>query len=246
MDELESLKKENEKLKKENDFHSEIISISAHELRTSLSAFKWMLKMLLDGDLGELSPEQKNLIQKSYEANDRTLGIVGEMLSINTSGDTTINYKYEKTDLHNLLDEILFDFVGESYKRGVEILFLKERSKLPEISIDKGKIRVAIQGLIENAIKYCDKGDRVFISMAELDGYIEINVKDTGIGIPEGEKSKIFTKFFRASNAEKKESTGSGFGLSIIKNIVEKHAGTISFESIENQGTTFTIRLPIK
>lgn len=243
-EEIKKLQDENDKLKKLNAFKSDVISISAHELRTSLGATKWLLKMCLDGDLGVLTPDQAKLLKKAFEGNDRMIGLVNEMLSINHTEEASLSYNPQPTDIVPLIDNIIFDFVGESYKRGIELLFLKPDIMPKQMHIDQGKIRFVIQNLIENAIKYSNNGDRILISLNEQPDTLTISVKDTGIGIKDEDKAKIFEKFFRSKNAKEKEEIGTGLGLYTSKNIVEKHGGIMTFESIEGQGTTFSISLP--
>ena len=246
MNELEKLKKENEELKKMNELKSDWISISAHQLRTSLSAIKWILKMFLDKDFGILTPEQDGFMRKAFDSNERMLALVNEMLSLNHVEQTSLRYDFIPTDIIALIESVLFDFTGESYKKGVEVIFLKPDTAIPSVALDVEKIRVVIQNLIENAIKYSGKGDRVIISVHEKEGYIEVSVKDTGIGIPLNEQDKIFDKFYRATNAQAKDTVGSGLGLYTTKGIVEKHGGKMWFESSENQGSTFYFSLPIE
>lgn len=243
---IKQLKDENEKLKKLNAFKSDVISISAHELRTSLGATKWLLKMCLDGDLGPLSPDQSKLLKKAFEGNDRMIGLVNEMLSINHTEEASLSYNSQPTDIVTLIDNIVFDFVGESYKRGIELLFLKPENNPKIIHVDQGKIRFVIQNLIENAIKYSNDGDRVLVTLNENPDYLIVSVKDTGIGIKDEDKSKIFEKFFRSKNAKDKEEIGTGLGLFTSKNIVEKHGGKMTFESNDGQGTTFSVSLPFE
>jgi signal transduction histidine kinase len=243
MDDIKLLKEENEKLKKINGIKSDLISISAHQLRTSLSAMKWMLKMFLDGDLGELSAEQKGLIKKSFDGNERMIQFVNEMLSVNHADDAEISYKMENKNIVPLIESAIFDFTGESFKKGVALIFLKPEEETPNVMMDEEKMRVVFQNLIENAIKYSKEGDKVFISINKKDDGIEISFKDAGIGIPENEKNKIFEKFFRASNAKEKDPVGSGLGLYTVKSIVEKHKGAIRFES-DTAGATFFVFLP--
>lgn len=245
MDELETLRAENEKLKKQNAHKSESISISAHQLRTSLSAIKWILKMFLDEDFGALTPEQSGFMKKAFDSNERMLVLVNEMLSLNHSEETALTYTFLPHDLVTLTDSVIFDFTGESYKKGVEIVFLKPENPLPPMAFDEEKIRVVIQNLIENGIKYSNHGDRVIISVNTHDNVVELSVKDTGIGIPEAEQPAIFNKFFRADNAKAKDTIGSGLGLYTTKQIVEKHGGTMRFESKEHGGTTFFVTLPL-
>ena len=246
MSTTEDLIRENTELKHQNAIKSDLISISAHQLRTSLSAMKWILKMFLDGDFGALNEEQTNFVKKAFESDDRMIRLVNEMLSINHAEDTLEAMHTEPTDLVKLLDEVVFDFTGESYKKGIELIFLKPDHALSQVVVDPEKIRVVFQNLIENAIKYSDKGGRIFVHLGEKDSGVEISVRDTGIGISIEDQPKIFSKFFRAENAKKQDTVGSGLGLYTTKSIVEHHQGRIWFESEQGTGTTFFVHLPLE
>ena len=222
----------------------DLISITAHQLRTSLSAMKWILKMFLDGDFGTLTSEQQNFIQKAFDSDERMIRLVNEMLSINHSEETLNTVHPIPTDIVKLLDEVYFDFTGESFKKGIELIFLKPTSPIASVTVDPEKMRVVFQNLIENAIKYSNKGGRVFINATEKEDSIEISVRDTGIGIANEDKENIFGKFFRTENAKKQDSIGSGLGLFTTKKIVETSHGKIWFESTVGEGTTFYVELP--
>lgn len=240
----EALIRENAELKQESATKSDLISISAHQLRTSLSAMKWILKMFLDGDFGTLTPEQENFMRKAFESDERMIRLVNEMLSITHAEDSLESFHPAPTDVVKLLDEVVFDFTGESYKRGIELIFLKPDHIPAAISADPDKMRVVFQNLIENAIKYSNKGGRIFINIRETDASIEISVRDTGIGIVAADQARIFEKFYRAPNAKVQDTVGSGLGLYTTKRIVEKHGGKIWFESTAGDGTTFYVSLP--
>jgi signal transduction histidine kinase len=223
----------------------ETVSILAHQLRTSLAASKWILKMFQDGDVGELTAEQRGFIDKAFSANERMIDLVSEMLEIAKVGETQNSLTLTAGSIVELIDDSLFNFTSESYKRGVEIIFLRPETDLPLIPFDWAKVRFVMQNLIENAIKYSDKGDRVVIAIEKHNDHeIEISVKDTGIGIPADEQPKIFERYFRADNAKKKEDMGTGLGLYTAKHIIEQHGGTMSFESKDGTGTTFFFTLP--
>jgi signal transduction histidine kinase len=245
MDELQKLREENEQLRKMNALKSDWISISAHQLRTSLSAIKWILKMFLDKDFGELNVEQQGFMRKAFDSTERLVALVNEMLSLNHAQET-LSYSFSKTDLVPLIDDVVFDFHGESFKKHVGVVFLKPPTEIPEIESDTEKIRVVLQNLIENAIKYSVENDSVIISIEPRETEVTIAVKDTGIGIPKEQQPQIFEKFYRASNAKEKESIGSGLGLFTTKSIVEAHHGRIWFESDGKTGTTFYVALPYK
>lgn len=201
--------------------------------------------MFLDGDFGTLTAEQLNFMKKAFESDDRMIRLVNEMLSINHAEDTLEAMHIEPTDMVKLLDEVVFDFTGESYKRGIELIFLKPDHPLAPATVDPEKIRVVFQNLIENAIKYSNKGGRVFVNIGEKDGSMEVSVRDTGIGIKPEDQANIFGKFFRAQNAKEQDTVGSGLGLYTTQRIVEKHNGKIWFVSVADEGTTFFAQIPL-
>ncbi|MFA6524545.1 MAG: HAMP domain-containing sensor histidine kinase [Candidatus Paceibacterota bacterium] len=244
--EIKKIQEENEKLIKLCSKKADMVSISAHQIRTSLSALKWIIKMFLDGDLGKLNTEQENLLKKAYDGNDRAIGIVSELLLANkTENVTEQKYNFEKIDITELIDISIFDFTGEASAKGIEVIFLTPEKKLPLVKADKEKLRVVFQNLLENAIKYSNNNGKIFIALKEVDDLVEVSVKDTGIGISEDGKKKIFEKFYRDPEAQKKEVIGSGIGLFTTKKIVEDHEGKIWFESSEDEGTTFLFTIPI-
>ena len=241
-----TLKEENEKLLKLYSAKSDLTSISAHQIRTSLSALKWIIKMFLDGDLGKLTTEQENLMQKAYEGNDRAISIVSELLAVNKNENIVEEkYVFSKIDLTELIDSSIFDFSGETYARGIEIIFLTPGMKLPPVRADKEKLRVVLQNLLENAIKYSNMHGKIFISMKQKEEMVEISIKDTGIGISEEGQKRIFEKFYRDPEAKKRELIGSGIGLFTVKKIIEEHNGKIWFNSQKDNGSTFFFTIPV-
>lgn len=241
---MEDLKSENAKLKEMVNFKSDIISMISHQLRTSLTASKWILKMLLDGDLGELTEEQRNFIKKTHENNEKMICLVSEMININKENNTEITHDFDHHDIVGIVEDVLEDFIGEAKEKKVTIHFTKPNEIF--IRCDQNKIKTAIQALMENAIKYNKEKGSIFVNL-ESDGHdVTLSVRDTGIGICKDEHDQIFNKFFRAQNAKKRENVGSGLGLFATKNIIDRHGGKIWFESKENEGTTFFVSLPIQ
>lgn len=237
-----NLEKENKKLKEMIEFKSDMVSMMAHQLRTSLSASKWVLKMLLDEDLGKITEEQKVFIKKTYESNEKMICLVSEMIDINQQEDMEVSYNFKDHDLSETIDDVITDFSGEAKERKVTIHFKKPAPI--HTTYDEDKIKTAIQGLIENAIKYNKENGDIFVEIEDDSHDVTISIRDTGIGIAEEEKENIFNKFFRTKKAKKKENIGSGLGLFAVKSIVGRHKGKIWFESIEGVGSTFFITLP--
>ncbi|HWA32123.1 MAG TPA: HAMP domain-containing sensor histidine kinase [Candidatus Paceibacterota bacterium] len=245
--ELKKIEQENQRLAQLCSMKSEMVSLNAHQIKTSLSAQKWIIKMFLDGDLGALTPEQENLMQKAYESNDRAIELVSDMLADNKKEELAEKkFEFSPVDLSELIDSVKFDFSGEAYSHGVEMIFLHPEEDIPPVDADKEKMRMVLQNLLDNAIKYSGNHGKVFITLSKKDDQVQVSVKDTGVGIsPEGQKH-IFEKFYRDPEAEKKEITGSGIGLFTAKNVVERHGGKIWFESRPEAGTTFFFTIPIR
>ncbi|MBC7074320.1 HAMP domain-containing protein, partial [Candidatus Parcubacteria bacterium] len=224
---------------------TEFVSISAHQLRTPLSAIKWSLRMLLDGDLGSLSKEQREFLEKTYQANQRLINLVNDLLDVTRIEEGRYLFRLEPLDFEKLATNICEIYKKEAEKKNIKFeFFVKKKSSL-FIKGDSEKINLAMQNLIENAIKYTLPGGKVEVRLEEKEKEILFSVKDTGIGIPENQKHRIFSKFFRGSNVQTLDTEGTGLGLFITKNIIEAHGGKIWFESKENVGTTFYFTLPL-
>jgi len=225
---------------------TEFVSISAHQLRTPLSAIKWTLRMLLDGDLGKLKKEQREFLEKTYKSNERMIDLINDLLNVTRIEEGRFLYKPVLTDI-----ETVVQFVVNSYKevikrKKLKFEFKKPEKKLPKVMLDVEKMRVAIQNLLDNAIRYTSPGKRVTISLKRVKKEIELLVQDTGMGIPKDQQGRVFSKFFRGANIIRTATEGTGLGLFITKNIIEAHGGKIWFESVENKGSTFHFTIPLK
>ena len=225
---------------------TEFVSISAHQLRTPLSAIKWTLKMLLDEDLGKITDEQKEFLQKTYRSNERMIALINSLLNVTRIEEGRFLYRPALTDIVEIVNIVVETLKHEIVKKQIKFKFTKPRKSLPKVLVDSEKIKLAIQNLIDNAIKYTPAKGTINVSLKRKDKHIEFSVKDTGLGVPKAQQDRIFKKFFRGVNAVKLETEGSGLGLFITKNVIEAHKGKIWFESKENQGATFYFTLPIR
>jgi PAS domain S-box-containing protein len=224
---------------------TEFVSISAHQLRTPLSAIKWSLKMLLDGDLGKISLEQKEFIEKAYASNERMIKLINDLLNVTRIEEGRYLFSLSYENIANIIKEQYQTFKELAEKKGLKMELIFKQDKFPLVKVDKEKISLVIQNLIENAIHYTQKG-KITITLESKDREIIFSVEDTGIGIPKDQQERVFSRFFRAENAILSETEGTGLGLFISKNIIEAHGGRIWFESEEGKGTTFYFTLPIK
>lgn len=227
---------------------SEFVSIAAHQLRTPLSAMKWALNMVTSGDLGILSSDQSEFIQKAYDSNDRMISLVNDLLNTDRIDSGKIKYEFTHTDLDLIIKSIYQELVDYANLKNVKFIMNPTNLDLAKQKLyaDQEKLRAVFQNLIDNGIKYSPSGQSVEVIFSNPDkNHVDIKVIDHGIGIPDPDQRNIFTRFFRAPNAQKIEADGSGLGLYIAKNILEGHGGSIKFTSKENVGTTFNVVLPL-
>ncbi len=222
---------------------SEFISIASHQLRSPLSATKWLSDMLRKGDAGALQPKQKELADKLFEANERMVVLVNELLNVSRLEAGTTKLSPEPTAMAELIAGVVAEHEALLQSRGQKFDFAEK--PLPTIDVDRLLMREVLANVISNASKYSPEGTTVTVR-AENDGTeVRISVKDQGMGIPRSAQKQMFRKFFRADNAAKSVVQGTGLGLYVVKSIVELHGGKIWFESEENKGTTFFITVPL-
>lgn len=225
---------------------SEFITVAAHQLRTPLTGIKWSLEMLSTEEGIITKDEQKELLDKAFQSNERMIKLVNSMLTVSQLEEGRFLYKFSEIQIEDLIQEILKNFEVQIKNKKIECIFNKPEKPLLKIKIDLEKITIALVNLIDNAIKYTPQKGKIIIFLEEKDNKIKISIKDTGMGISKEDQQKLFVKFFRSAEALKTETSGSGLGLFIAKNIIEAHKGQIWVESEKEKGTTFYFTLPIE
>ncbi len=224
---------------------SEFISIAAHQLRTPLSAVKWTLKMMSDGDVGTLTPEQKEFLERGYQVNERMIALVGDLLNVARIEEGRFGYQFQPVNIGDYVSQYVDHYHFQAEARNIKIIFEKPTWTVPTLTIDPAKMDLVFQNLLDNAMKYSNPGGTVKISLALLPQHIEVTIADSGVGIPKHQIHRLFTKFFRGDNVVRMQTEGSGLGLFIVKNIVKNHGGEIRAESEENKGTKMIFTLPL-
>lgn len=225
---------------------TEFVSLAAHQLRTPLAAIKWTLRMLLDGDLGDLNKEQEEFIGKTYRSNERMIGLINDLLDVTRIEEGRYLSRPEPGKIDDILSGLVNTYEEDAERKGVTLSLELPPEGLPLLMIDEEKIRLVFQNLLENALHYTPKGGSIEVAVQRAEHEIKVSVRDSGIGIPPGQQGRIFQKFFRADNAKRVDTEGSGLGLYVSKNIVEAHEGRIWFESKPKGGTVFFVVLPVK
>ncbi len=224
---------------------SEFITIAAHQLRTPLTTVHWVFEGLRGKD--KLETEDKELVASGLRESVKLLKIVNDLLDVSKIEEGKFGYEFREVNIIEFLSGILTNAEAIAKKYEVKLYFDRGTEGAINLMVDAGRLGLAISNLLDNAIKYNVKNGRVDVKVERLPdkSYLQISVKDTGIGIPPSEVPKLFGKFFRAENAVKTETEGLGLGLYITKNIINRHGGTIRAESTISRGTTFYFTLPL-
>ena len=241
------LKKAYEDLKKLDKAKSEFLSIASHQLRTPLTAIKGYLSMVLEGRYGKLQQKLNKPIKNVYKATGQLNQLVGTLLNISRieSGKTKVTKT--KVNLKKLLAQIVEEFKIVAEEKNL-YLKLNLEPNLHELFLDKEKITQVFMNIIDNAIKYTEKGGIAIEAKrkrTDIGKAILVTISDTGMGMTEKDIEDLFQKFSRGPAGEKLWTGGSGLGLYIAKKFVEMHNGKIWVKSKgADQGTTFFIELP--
>lgn len=250
----QKLRDANERLKRLDKTKSEFVSIASHQLRTPLTAVKGFISMLLDGSYGKLPRKVKDPIRSVFNSNERLIRLVNDLLNVSKIEAETVVLLPEKVSVVDVVKSVVKELAVEAKKKDLILRFEKPKS-LPEITIDRDKIRQAVMNLVDNAIKYTSQGYvKVGAYVKEADAVlplaqntIVVAIKDTGEGMEKGEIERLFQSFSRGAAGSRLWTEGAGLGLYVAKKFVEMHGGKVWAESEgKKKGSTFFIELPIK
>ena len=227
-----------------NRSKDEFISIASHQLRTPATAVKQYVGLLLDGFAGDISDDQRKLLARAYENNERQLQIVTDLLKVAQLDAGKVTLKYRNVKINALVSDILRGqkeiFDSRNQKVNVSLL-PKEKT----VHADQDRIRMVFENIIDNASKYSEENSSVSIDVEEAHDGIAVRVADQGVGIDPSGKSHLFEKFSRIDNDLSAKVGGTGLGLYWAKKIVDLHGGSITYHPNTPKGTVFTILLPV-
>lgn len=238
------LRHTNRELHKLDEAKDEFLSMASHQLRTPLTSIKGYLSMVMEGDAGKISDQQRQLLSEAFNSSERMVHLIADFLSVSRLQTGKFIIDTQPVDLSELVRHEVEALTPLATSHGLKIDFTSPVARR-QILIDEDKVQQVVMNLLDNAIFYSRGDSTIKVDLAYVGKEVVFTVKDTGIGVPVTEQKKLFAKFFRATNARQQRPDGTGVGLYLAKKVVTAHGGSIVFSSQEGKGSTFGFRIPI-
>ncbi|HXZ43254.1 MAG TPA: response regulator, partial [archaeon] len=238
------LEQQNRSIQEANRLKSEFVSMVSHELRTPITSIQGYLALVLQGESGELTAEQREFLTVVQNNTERLLALINDLLDLARMEAGRIELHRTALDLARLIQDAaraLHPLIEAKEQR----LTLDLPPGLPPVWADATRAAQVLTNLISNAHKYTPAGGSIRVAARVADSSVRVEVRDTGIGLSEEEQAQCFTKFFRAKDRRAQEAGGTGLGLAITRSLVELHGGEITVSSAPGQGSTFAVKLPV-
>lgn len=235
-----------EKLSEVGVMKYNFITIISHQLRTPVSSIMWLVETLSGQIGGALTKEQRAIFQDVYRAAQNISQIINDMILMADVDENKVVLEKSVANCDDIIGSAIFAVGDQAREKNILVEYQKPEVPLPDCNGDVKKIKFIFVRLLDNAVKYSEQGKKVIVGSEIKDKELIFSVIDQGIGIPPAEQSRIFTKFYRASNAYKLIQDASGLSLYIAKYFIELHNGKIWFDSKEGEGSTFYFSLPLK
>ncbi len=239
------LRTSNARLKRLDAAKDEFLSMASHQLRTPLTSVKGYLSMMLDGDVGKITAMQRQVLEEAFSSSERMVHLIHDFLNVSRLQTGKFALELQESDLSELVKQEVNSLERVAKSRDMSLEFSNKAGSLP-MTIDDTKIRQVVMNYIDNAIFYSHPGTTIKIGLAIENKEVVLKVEDTGIGVPKHEQERLFTKFYRATNARRQRPDGTGVGLFLAQKVMSAHGGEVLFESKEGRrGSIFGFRLPL-
>lgn len=232
-----------ERLRQLNESRQEFVSNVSHELKTPITSMRVLADSLLTDPDAPVDIYREFMGDISSEI-DRETKIINDLLSLVKLDRSSADLNIAQTDINKLIEQILNRVRPIARQRDIDIIFESFRPVTAEV--DETKLSLALTNLVENGIKYNNDGGWVRVSLNADHKYFFVRVADSGVGIPDDAKEKIFERFYRVDKARSRETGGTGLGLAITKSVIQLHHGSIRVDGKLGEGSVFTVRIPLK
>ncbi len=227
-----------------NRSKTEFLANTSHELKTPLNSIIGFSELLLEGELGEISEQQKKYIGTIHESGYLLLNIINKILDISSIDCGQIDIEYTKFNLCEAIEDTCAMMYALANRKAIDLI-VDVDTQINEINADIIKFKEIVYNLVDNSVKFTPYGGIVFITASLNASHVEISVTDNGIGIAEEDIDRIFDPFYQVDSSTTRRYGGTGLGLTLIKQFIIMHGGTIRVESEPGKGSTFTFTIPI-
>ena len=224
---------------------SNFVRLVAHELKAPIGAIEGYLNLILDGMVGDDEQRKHEIIERSRDRANALLHLIRDLLDLSAIEAGKVAQHLEPVYLDEIVIDVVELMMSEAQQKNIKMSFTSD-DDLPLVIGDKEDLRRLATNLISNAIKYNVVDGKIDVAAKKNGSYIKLEVHDTGIGISQSEKDKIFDEFYRVKNDKTRKITGTGLGLSIVQKITKSHQGYVELQSEYGKGSTFTVYLPIR
>lgn len=238
------LKKANEKLVTLNDTKDDFISMASHQLRTPLTAVKGNISMIMDEDYGKIPKVIREPLGQAFASSERMVGLIADLLNVSRLRTGKFAIQPVPSNLDTVVKSELRQLKESAASHDLTLTYDAPKD-YPTLMLDEIKIRQVIMNFVDNAIYYTPSGGHIKVSLRHTAQQIEFTVVDDGIGVPRDLQRHLFTKFYRAANAQKMRPDGTGIGLFMAKKVIVASGGAVIFKSQEGKGSTFGFSIPL-
>jgi len=230
--------------KRIEDMKTEFVSIVSHEFRTPLTSITGFVDLILEGDTGEINETQKEFLEIAQVETNRLAALVTDLLDVSRIETGRIELRMEPLSIGEIINAAITSLLPQATEKAVGVTARLSEESL-KVKGEHDRVNQVLLNLLSNAIKYNRQGGKVDIMVSRDNGMVQVDVVDTGIGIPSGDIPMLFTKFYKAGATAAVSTGGTGLGLFIAKSLVELHGGRIWVKSKEGKGSTFSFTLPV-
>lgn len=235
---IDDMTKETEERRQRTEF----VSMLSHQLKSPLASIRWIMEELLGGDFGDINEEQREAVQQALTSASGMVALVKDLLNASRIESDRMETKAEWHVAADFIDDAVNELSPAAKAR--KITLSVSNTSRRRLLVDVRMMQQVVSNLVSNAVKYSPENSTVTVSAADTPSGFSLSVKDNGIGIPQEQQDKLFGKYFRADNAKRTSTEGTGLGLYVCRYLIKSMGGDISFVSAPGKGTTFTVTLP--
>lgn len=226
-----------------DEITSRFLTVAAHRLRTPLTAIRWNLDLLLSDDAA-LPPESGEALRSAYRGVTGGIAAVDDMLLAVDIERRTLRLERDAADVAEIVARAVREHARAAAMRSQSLRYVEPPTRPAPLFADAAKLEKVFSRLVGNAVAYTPEGGRISVEVTARKDEVEVAVRDTGFGVPEGERARLFGRFYRSQRAMDADPDGSGLGLYISKAVVDAHGGRIAFRPLEGGGSEFAVTLP--